>query len=175
MDFENFAERIKPLYDFDTYVKPKRDAKPVVRISVKKGEMTTRKVIKTKFSQLNDKRFYFPNAIISLPFGHNSLTELDTFKRNKGQRIESCFLKEKEKLLELVKKTLEKCPRLNFLNNILLQVVKVVPLKTIQFDKNTLFEDYENKKNGIDFALNVEWMNTEKIIHSMESLKVTSS
>ena len=70
MNFENFAERIKQLYDFDTFVKPKQDTKPVVRISVKKGEMNTHKIVKTKFSQLNDKRFYFPNAIISLPFGH---------------------------------------------------------------------------------------------------------
>ena len=30
MDYENFVEGIKPLYDFDTYVKPKRDTKPVV-------------------------------------------------------------------------------------------------------------------------------------------------
>ena len=174
MDFENFAERIKPLYSFDNYVKPKKDAKPIVRISVKKGEMTTHKIVMTKFLQLNDKRFYFPNAIISLPFGHNSLTELDTFKKNKGQRIEWYFLKEKEKLLELEKKTLEKCPRLNFLNNILLQVVKVVPHKTIQFEKDTLFEDCKNKKNVIDFVLDAEWMNTEKIIPSMESLKVAS-
>ena len=36
MDFENFAERIKPLYNFDNYVKPKKDTKTVVRISVKK-------------------------------------------------------------------------------------------------------------------------------------------
>ena len=169
MEFENFAEKIKPLYDFDTYVKPKRDAKPVVRISVKKSEMTTHKVIKTKFSQLNDKRFYFPNTIISLPYGHNSLIELDTFKRNKGQRIEWYFLKEKEKLLELEKKTLEKCPRLNFLNNILLQVIKVLPLKTIKFEKGTLFEDCENKKNVIDFILDAKWTNTEKIIPSMQS------
>ena len=27
MDDENFAERIKPLYDFKTYVKPKKDKK----------------------------------------------------------------------------------------------------------------------------------------------------
>ena len=168
MDFENFAERIKPLYSFDNYVKPKKDAKPIVRISVKKGEMTTHKIVMTKFLQLNDKRFYFPNAIISLPFGHNSLTELDTFKKNKGQRIEWYFLKEKEKLLELEKKTLQKCPGLNFLNNILLQVVKVVPLKTIQFEKDTLFEDCENKKNVIDFVLDAEWMNTKKIIPSMK-------
>ena len=175
MDFENFAERIKPLYNFDTYVKPKKDTKTVVRISVKKGEMTTHQIVKTKFSQLNDKRFYFPNAIISLPFGHNSLKEIDTFKKDKGQKIEWYFLEEKEKLLELEKKTLKECPRLNFLNNILLQVVKVVPLETIKFEKDTFFEDSENNKNVIDFVLDAEWVSTEKIIPSMESLKVTSS
>ena len=127
MNFENFAERIKQLYDFDTFVKPKQDTKPVVRISVKKGEMTTHKIVKTKFSQLNDKRFYFPNAIISLPFGHSSLEDIYTFKKSKGQRIEWYFLKGKEKLLELGKKALKQCPRLDFLNNILLQVIKVVP------------------------------------------------
>ena len=67
MNFENYAERIKPLFDFESYKKPKNDTKPVVRISVRKGEMTTHQIVKFKFSQLNDKRFYFPNAIISLP------------------------------------------------------------------------------------------------------------
>ena len=33
MNYENFAERIKPLYDFNTYKKPKAN---IVRISVKK-------------------------------------------------------------------------------------------------------------------------------------------
>ena len=101
MDYENFAERIKPLYDFNKYIKPKRDTKSVVRISEKKGQMTTHQIIKSKCSQLNDKRFYFPNAIISLPFGHSALKELDEFKKNKGQRIEKYFLKEREHLLEL--------------------------------------------------------------------------
>ena len=65
MNYENFAERIKPLYDFNTYKKPKADSKNLVRISVKKGEMTTHTIKKNKFSQLNSKRFYFPNGIIS--------------------------------------------------------------------------------------------------------------
>ena len=91
MDYENFAEKIKPLFNFDTYVKPKTGTKPVVRISVKKGEMTTHKIIKSKFSQLNDKRFYFLNAVVSLPFGHCVLKDLDKFKKNKGQRIENFF------------------------------------------------------------------------------------
>ena len=95
MDYKNFAEIIKPLFNFDTYVKPKADTKQVVRISVKKGDMTTYKIIKSKFSQLNDKRSYFPNAIISLPFGHHVLNEIDQYKKNKGQRIDKYFLQEK--------------------------------------------------------------------------------
>ena len=39
MDYENCSERIKPLFDFKTYKKPKPDMKDVVRISVKKGEI----------------------------------------------------------------------------------------------------------------------------------------
>ena len=61
MDFKNYAERIKPLYNFESFKKPKKDSKSVIRISVKRGEMTTHKIVKSKFSQLNDKRFYFPN------------------------------------------------------------------------------------------------------------------
>ena len=59
MKYENYAEMIKP----------KAEMKNVVRISVKKGEMTTYKIRKAKFSQLNDKRFYFPNGKLSLLLG----------------------------------------------------------------------------------------------------------
>ena len=96
MDYENYAERIKPLFDFDTYQKPKPDCKDVVQISIKNGEMTTHKIIKTKFSQLNDKRFYFPNGILSLPYGHPLLNDVDKYKKNKGQRIEKYFWQEKD-------------------------------------------------------------------------------
>ena len=125
MEYENYAERIKPLFDSKSYKKPKADMKEVVRISVKKGEMTTHKITKTKFSQLNDKRFYFPNGILSLPFGHLSLNELDEYKKNKGRRIEKYFWTEKifrilKRLLEFEKKALKTCPSLDFLNNIFL-------------------------------------------------------
>ena len=70
MEFKKYAERIKPLNQFDKFQKSKIDSKNEVRISVKKGEMLTHKIRKNKFSQLNDKRFYFPNSVISIPFGH---------------------------------------------------------------------------------------------------------
>ena len=134
IEYGNFAERIKPLYNFDSYQPPKADTKEVVRISVKKGEMTTHKIVKTKFSQLNDKRFYLPNGILSLPFGHLSLMEIDNHKKNKGQRIEKYFWQEKENLLSTEKKALLVTPHLNFLNSILLQWPKIVSVDCTKFD-----------------------------------------
>ena len=163
MDYENFAERIKPLFHFDTYVKPKADTKSVVRISVKKGEMTTYRI----FSQLNDERFYFPNAIISLPFGHQVLEEIDQYKKKQGQRIEKYFLQEKEHLLELEKAALKKCPRLDFLDNILLQPFKVVNNDNVN---KYLYNDQE--QNVLDFIFNAGWKTN---IHLMENSKEISS
>ena len=96
MEYENYAERIKPLYDFASFKKPKVDNKSVIRISVKKGEMTTHKITKTTFSQINDKRFYVPNAIVSLPFGHVALKQLDKYKKKKGQKIEFFYEKKRQ-------------------------------------------------------------------------------
>ena len=157
MDYENYAERIKPLIHFETYKKPKADIKDVVRISVKKGEMTTHKIKKSKFSQLNDKRFYFPNTIVSLPFGHLALREIDEYKRGKGRRIEKYFWTEKKKLLELEKSALKNTPRVNFLNNILEQIPKIAHVDCAKFDRNTKFLYKEELQQDIlDFILGAE-------------------
>ena len=52
MEYENYAEQIKPIIDFKSYPKPKADRKSVARISVKKGEMITHLVRKNKFHNL---------------------------------------------------------------------------------------------------------------------------
>ena len=70
--------------------------------------MVTKKVTKTKHSQLNDKKFYFPNDIISLHFDHPSLKEISEFKTEKGQKIEKYFWQEKEKLSAMEKTALQK-------------------------------------------------------------------
>ena len=88
MNYENYSERVKPLYDFESFVKPKKEMKKVVRFSVKKREMATHQIEKNKFSQTNDKRFYFPNAIVSLPFGRGALTST---KKRRGKKLELIF------------------------------------------------------------------------------------
>lgn len=76
--------------------------------------------MKTKFSQLNDKRFYFADGVVSLPHGHPSLKEIDKFKKEKDQKIEKYFWEQKERLLKMEKNTLEKTPRLLFYHIILM-------------------------------------------------------
>ena len=74
------------------------------RLTFDKGETVKKTVKKTKFFQLNDKRFYFPNDILSFPFGHLNLKEIDDFKQKKGQKIKKYFWEEKEVLLKMEKK-----------------------------------------------------------------------
>ena len=155
MDYENFEERIKPLFHFDTYVKLKADTKSVVRISFKKGIMTTFRITKSKFLQLNDKRFYFPNAIIFLPLGHQVLNEIDEYKRNKGQSIEKYFLQEKENLLEFKKTALKKYPRLDYSDNIFLQPFKVVIAAYNNDVSKYLYN--EHNQTVLDYILNLGW------------------
>ena len=153
MNYENYAERIKLLYDFERLEKPKTEKKKVVRFTVKKGDMTTTQVKKKKFSQITDKRFYFPNAITSLPFGHSALKELEKYKKKKGQKIENYFLEKRQKLLDLEQKALTKCPRLEILNCILLQSFKVVPKN----DPTTYLYN-RSDQNVVDFILEQGWL-----------------
>ena len=66
--------------NFDTFEKSPTYFKEVSRFMVQGGEMKKETIVKNKFSQLNDKRFYFPNGILSLPFHHLDLKELNKFK-----------------------------------------------------------------------------------------------
>ena len=128
MDFHNYANRIKFLKNFDTFEQPINEYKKVGRFMIKKGEMVTASVMKTKFSQINDKRFYFPNGILSLPYGHPSLTEINDFKTEEGLKMQKYFWEEKEKLLQMEKKALPNTPRLRIFDQILNQEPKIVNL-----------------------------------------------
>ena len=116
--------------------------------------MLTYKIKKNKFSQLNDKRFYFPNWVISVPFGHFSLNEINNFKKEKRRKIEKYFWTEKEKILELEKSALKKYPRIDFLNNILDQVSKIV---SNSIETPNIYIKKERDTNILDFILKQRW------------------
>ena len=132
--------------------------------------MTTYKIKKSRFSQLNDKRFYFLNAIVSLPFEHVALNEIDEYKKDKGQRIGKYFWTEKKKLLELEKSALKNSPRIDFLNNILEQLPKIANVNCKKIDRNTKFLYREElHQNILDFLLGAEWKkNIPTMDNSME-------
>ena len=70
--------------------------------------MVRKKVTKSTFSQLNNKRFYFSDGIGSMPFGYKTLKQIDDFKKEKCQKIERFFWEEKEVLFKMEKESIEK-------------------------------------------------------------------
>ena len=95
LGFENFSQIIKSLVNFDTFEKPPCDTKKVSRLTVLAGEMVKTSVIKNKLSQLNDERFYFPDGIVSLPFHHPVLAEINEFKQKRAKELKIFLEREK--------------------------------------------------------------------------------
>lgn len=83
MEFENQAQKISSVNDCDYFEKSPTDTKQTARLSVIDGEMQQETVTKTKFSQFNDKRFYFSDGITSLSFSDSYLKDLNEHKERK--------------------------------------------------------------------------------------------
>ena len=156
MGFENFAEGIKLLVSFDTFEKPPAEYKEVSRFSAVQGEMVKKTVQKTKFSQLNNKRFYFPDGIVFLPFSQKNLKQIDEFKSEKSQKIEKCFWEEKEVLFNKEKDSLKNTPRLYLYHQVLMSTPKIFNIN----QKNDFIQQNKTllKRNTRDIILSGEWM-----------------
>ena len=105
MEFSNYANRLNSLVNFDTDEKLPAEYIEVLQFTVKQGEMTKTTVQKNKFSQINDKRFYFPNGILSLSYGHQALAEIEEFKKTKRQTNRKILLGIKRKVTPNGKKS----------------------------------------------------------------------
>ena len=70
MDFDSYSDRFADLNDFskDFLKKPKKIEQK--RFQIINESMQMKSVSKVQFGQLNDKRFYFSNGLMSLPFGY---------------------------------------------------------------------------------------------------------
>ena len=107
-------------------------------------------VSKVQFSQLNDKRFYFPNGIISLPYGHPYLEELRK-EKHKYRNIHKIIQTKKDDFLKKKSKLLESIPRLNILKQIFTQIPILYEL-----DSNTKFIS-SGWKTSKEFIKNGSW------------------
>ena len=126
------------------------------RLTVVAGEMVKSTFVKIKFSQLNDKRFYFPDGIVSLSFYHPILSKINEFKQKKGQKIEKCFWEEKEHLFHLEKEVLKNHTRLYLHHQILMSVPKIFNIS--QKDDFTQQTKTLFKRNTKDIILEGGWI-----------------
>ena len=76
MNFENFIKRIVFVNEIENFENAKNEYQERQRFSVFGGKKQKTSIMKTKFSQKNDKRFYSPNGITSLPIGHPPLNKI---------------------------------------------------------------------------------------------------
>ena len=89
--------------DIEIFGQLSQEKRSQFRFSVEKNKMVLDEVQKSKFAQINDKRYYFSDAIVSLPFSPPLLGDIIKFKEEKKKGIEKYILEEKQNLLNFLK------------------------------------------------------------------------
>ena len=102
MDFDSYSNRLSDLTEY--YSEFLQKPNPVQKIEQKRfqvinGSMQMKSVCKVQFGQLNDKRFYFSNGILSLSYGHPYLEHLRN-EKNKCRNIHTVIQSKKDKFLK---------------------------------------------------------------------------
>ena len=156
MTFESYAARIKNLRDdlgFDFERNEKKNMQK--RLQVKNTNMTMTTANKVKFASLNDKRYYFSDGIVSLPFGHPSLNSVRQYKKSLP-KIHTVIAKEKNEILKYENVAVNDNERLRILRSIFSQPITYFTLKTNRrfLPANKKF-DYTPTR---DYILNSQWL-----------------
>ena len=120
MDFDSYSERLADLNEVskEFLKKPKKIEQK--RFQIINESMQMKSVSKIQFGQLNDKRFYFSNGLISLPYGHPYLQDLKK-EKHKYRAIHQVMQEKNPEFLKEESKVLEKIPRLNVLKQMFSQ------------------------------------------------------
>ena len=101
MDFSAYCSKLANISDyFESYVNENKTKIKQKRFQIMNDAMQMNTVNKIQFGQLNDKRFYFPNGILSFPFGHFLFDDL---RKNKTKN-RNIHLQIKDKKWEFIKK-----------------------------------------------------------------------
>ena len=101
MDFSAYCVKLSSITDyFESHFKQNKTKIKQKRFQIINDSVQMNTVHKIQFGQLNDKRFYFPNGIVSLPFIHFLFNEL----RKERSQNRNIHLQIKEKKWEFIKK-----------------------------------------------------------------------
>ena len=153
MMFENYANRIKQLrYDLD--ISPSCEYVKQKRFEIKNTEMKMKAVNKVKFARLNDKRYYFSDGIVSLPFGHFLLEKTRQYKKQLG-KIHEEIDNEKNAILKLENEAVMQNERLRILRCIFTQPLVYFDLQSHQLVEVKRAFKYATTK---DYILNSHWL-----------------
>ena len=99
-------------------------------------------VSEVQFEQLNDKRFYFSNGLVSLPYGHPYLEELRK-EKHKYRDIHKVIQTKNDNFLKKESKVTESIPRLNILKQIFAQTPILYELNS---DTKFIFSGWKTTK-----------------------------
>ena len=108
MELENYSKQINSLKEIKTFGQLPVEKQKQKRFTIKNNKMILEEIEKSKFVQINDKRYYFSDGIVSLPFSHPYLLDIVQFKRDKKRKLESLLQEEKHKLIQMEKYVVEK-------------------------------------------------------------------
>ena len=153
MMFENYAERIKQLR-FDLNILPSHEFVTQRRFEIRNTEMKMKAIKKVKFARLNDKRYYFSDGIVSLPFGHILLEKARQYKKQLG-KIHEQIDNEKNTILKLENEAVMQNERLRILRCIFSQPLVYYDLQTHQLTEVNRAFKYATTK---DYILNSHWL-----------------
>ena len=154
MDFERYASRIKDLrLDLDSEVEQEKVVQK--RLQVKNTNMIMTSSNKVKFTRLNDKRYYFSDGIVSLPFGHPSLDEIRNYKKSILNEIHRVIEEEKNKLLNDENIVVNSNERLRILRSIYAQSINYYTLKT---NRHFISVKNNNFITTKQYILNSHWL-----------------
>ena len=102
MDFDSYSNRLSDLTEyygnFVTKPNPVREIEEK-RFQVINESKQMKSIRKVQFGQLNDKRFYFSNGILSLPYGHPVLEKVKK-QKDKYRDIHKIIQTKKDQFLK---------------------------------------------------------------------------
>ena len=108
MEFEDYVRKTNSIKEIETFGQLPKEKQKQGRFLVKNNEIVLKEIEKSKSSQINDKRYYFSDGIASLTFSHPVLMDINKFKREEQQKIESFLLAEKHRFIQMKKYVLRK-------------------------------------------------------------------
>ena len=117
MDFDSYSTRLSDLTEHlnGFLTKPNKvEQIEQKRLQVINESVQMKSVRQVQFEQFNDKKIYFLNGIISLPYGHPYLEKLRK-EKHKYRDIHKVIQRKKDDFLKEESKVIQNIPRLNIL------------------------------------------------------------